>query len=139
VAVGSFFLGETYVLERSGLGSAITRSRTLGYAGFGEALAGTLVFITARCVAFGLGDVAGRSIIHDVFGFKSPITVFDEGSYSSALVFSILAIPVLSVGRFLLYIAVRTNLEGWDIQTNFTQIRIDSEARRAEALSGVTP
>jgi len=127
-ALATFFLGETFVLERSGLGSAMKRSRSFGFSGLSEAFAGLLLFATVRVAAFGLGDVGGRAIVHDVFGFRSPISVFEGGSYTAALLFSLAIVPVLAVTRFILYLAVRTTLEGWDIQTRFVAIASEHAA-----------
>ncbi len=127
-ALATFFLGETFVLERSGLVSAAKRSRALGFAGLSEAFAGLLVFVIVRVSAFCFGDVGGRAIAHDVFGFRAPISVFEGGPFTSALLFSLAIVPVLAVTRFVLYLAVRTTLEGWDIQTRFVAIAAEHAA-----------
>jgi hypothetical protein len=127
-ALATFFLGETFVLERSGLVSAAKRSRALGFAGLSEAFAGLLVFAIVRVSAFCFGDVGGRAIAHDVFGFRAPISVFEGGPFTSALLFSLAIVPVLAVTRFVLYLAVRTTLEGWDIQTRFVAIAAEHAA-----------
>ncbi len=124
----AFFLGEVMILERATMSVAIPRLQRLAAGATGDAVLGVMLLASLHVVATVLGDVAGRSIMQEIFSWKAPLPAWESGmgSFLSALGFW-LFLPYVAVARLLMYLNVRTRAEGWDVQTRFMAI-----ARRAK-------
>jgi hypothetical protein len=111
------FVEETSLLERVGPGRSLGRSQRLASLHPGAALAGTLgrVALTAWCalVAEGLG----QALLGTVLQLGSPFGSAFDGRVTPWVVLGVLAAqPVFAMYRLLLYVDVRTRVEGWDLQ-----------------------
>lgn len=124
----AFFLGEVLLLERASPSTAISRLQRLGAGASGDAMVGILLLTALHAAAAVLGDMAGRSIMAEIFAFTPPPAAWDAGmgSFFAALGFW-LFVPFAATARLLMYLNVRTRAEGWDVQTRFMAI-----ARRTE-------
>lgn len=111
------FVEETSLLERVGAGRSLQRSLRLASAHPGAALAGTLgrVVLTAWCMA--VAEAGGQALLGTVLQLGSPFGSALDGIVTPWLVLgAVAAQPMFAVYRLLLYVDVRTRVEGWDLQ-----------------------
>lgn len=129
--VGAIVLFQTEVmlLERAGLGAAMSRSHRLANSAFSEVLLAVAVLGLVPIISILLADVAGRSVIGEVLQFRPPQAVWVKGGSVLATLGLFLQVPYLATARFLLYLNVRTRAEGWDIQTRFAALSFDEPSR----------
>jgi len=129
----AFFLGEVMLLERATVSVAIPRLQRLSAGATGDAMLGVMVLGALHVLATVLGDVAGRSVLQEIFSWKAPPAAWDAGmgSFLAALGFW-LFLPYAAIARLLMYLNVRTRAEGWDVQTRFMALAQRAEEEGAE-------
>jgi hypothetical protein len=111
------FAAETTLLERSGVGAGIRRSATLVQDALGSVLIGGVVMIGLPVWAALVGEATGRAVVGFVLQLGEP---FGSLLYLECtpwvIIGVLLAQPLISLYRLLLYVNVRTIREGWDVQ-----------------------
>jgi hypothetical protein len=122
VIIMQYFALEVTLLERSSFFQSFKRSRALVSGGAIDAAGGLLVLTGLHALAFVLGDVGGRALITDLLMIRGPEALWTQGVTTLSLLGFWLAVPFVATTRFLLYVNVRTVMEGWDIQTQFMRI-----------------
>jgi hypothetical protein len=127
------FLGEVMLLERASIGQAFGRSQRVASSAMGDVLLGTCLFALLPAAAVLLFDIAGRTLIGELFQFRPPAPVWSVGGGALATLGVIAQAPYLATARFFLYLNIRTRAEGWDIQTRFAVVaaHANEEAGRA--------
>ena len=130
-----FFLGEVLLLERAGMGTALSRLQRLVTGASGEAMLGFLLLSLLHVGATLLGDVGGRTILTELLSWKAPAPAWDNGGSLLAALGFWLFLPYAAIARFFLYLNVRTRAEGWDVQTRFTSIARAAEAEETDGPS----
>lgn len=131
IGLSGFFGLESALLERAGFFAGLKRSRSLVSSGTGEAVGGGILLLLLHGASVILGDVAGRSILTDLLMVRAPEPLFSAGLGPLSLLGFWVVAPFIATTRFLLYINVRTVIEGWDIQTHFAK----AAARMEEELA----
>jgi hypothetical protein len=116
------FLSEVMLLERASASVAFGRSQRVASSALSEVLLGFLVLGLLPIASVLLADIAGRTMISELFQFRPPRPVWTEGGGVLATIGLFLQVPYLATARFFLYLNVRTRAEGWDIQTRFAAI-----------------
>jgi hypothetical protein len=127
IAATTLYLPEAIVLEKGSFGAAFARSSRLCGSSFAEAAAGALLRFAMPLFAVIIADVAGRSILADLFELPPPPSLFQSGMSALALAGFWLCVPFVATARFLLYINCRTRTEGWDVQTKFAALALRAE------------
>jgi len=111
------FIEETALLERVGAGRSLQRSMRLASAHPGAALAGTMgrLVLTGWCVV--VAEAGGQALLGTVLQLGAPFGSAWSGIVTPWVVLGALsAQPLFAMYRLLLYVDVRTRVEGWDLQ-----------------------
>jgi hypothetical protein len=122
VAAILLFAPEAALLERASPFTACGRSQRLAGRSTGEAIIAALLLMAARVAAAPLGDYVLRTTMTQLFDSSAPPSIWDEGVTVFSLIGFFLAVPIVALVRFFLYLNVRTRAEGWDVQTRFMAI-----------------
>jgi len=121
------FVEETALLERVGVGRTLRRSFRLASAHPGAALAGTLGRLAITVWFAVVGEAAGHAIVSTVLQLGAPFGSATAGMVTPYMVLGILlAQPVFAIYRLLLYVDVRTRVEGWDLQVRLRAAGLSS-------------
>lgn len=111
---------ETALLERVGVQQMLNRSSYLAWKHFGVAMAATLggYFLTAWA-AF-VGELGGQQLVGFVLQLGEPFGSLFGGLLLTpyVLIGMVLVQPIVATYRLLLYVDVRTRVEGWDLQVS---------------------
>ncbi len=121
------YLTETALLERVSLSRCLRRSMRLSGAhmGIAFAAAGSRFFFTAWFAL--LGELTGHAVVNWVLQLGEPFGSMWEGQVTPYLVAGILlAQPVHAVYRLLLYVDIRTRVEGWDLQVALRAVNLEA-------------
>ncbi len=123
---GLIFSTEAALLERVGPGRAARRSLRLAAGEPGAAVAATIAW-WAITLWFGLiGEWAGQGLVRDLLLLGQPFGAVLEGEATPWLVAGFLiAQPVHSWYRLLVYVDARTRAEGWDLQVALRAAALD--------------
>ncbi len=129
-----YFVGEVSAVERAGPIAAFGRASRVVSGRFGTAMATSMLLLGMHLVATILGDVAGRSAMTELLQIAPPPPLLEAGGSALAFVGFWGFLPLLVVGRFFVYLDLRTRLEGWDVQTRFAAIaqRAQQDERDAQ-------
>lgn len=127
------FLGEVMLLERASAGQAFGRSQRVAASAASEVLVGLLVLALVTVGGVLLADIAGRTMIEELFQFRPPQALWATGGSALATIGLFVQVPYLATARFFLYLNVRTRTEGWDIQTRFAAIAARADERHEAA------
>lgn len=129
------FLDEVKLLEGAPLASALGRTQRLASSSFGGAMLAYLLLLASRLAVVVLADVAGRTMIGELFQFRPPASLFATGGSVLGLLGLFAVAPFFATARFFAYLDVRTRTEGWDVQTRFAALaaRAAEETRVKEA------
>lgn len=122
MAAGLFFVPEVVVLEKGSGISALLRAQRVLSGQFGDAMVGFLLLLVLFVSAPFLGDAVGHAILEDLLEIQAPDGFTVTGGGALPLLGFWLFVPFLATARFLIYINLRTRVEGWDIQTRFAAI-----------------
>lgn len=120
-----FFLGEIALLERGP--GAFGRAQRLASQALGDVLIGLILLGLMPVIAVVLADVAGRGVLGELFQFQPPASIWQARGGVLAVLGLMLQVPFRATARFLLYLNVRTRVEGWDIQHRFVRIALGQE------------
>lgn len=115
--VPSLYLAETTMLERVPLERALRRSSRLASAHPGTAGAGALGWL-GLTLWFGIvGEYGMQGLLGMVLQLGAPFGSLLNGDITPGFLFGLLAAqPAVAIYRLLLYVDVRTRVEGWDLQ-----------------------
>jgi len=127
----TLFLYEAVLLEQSGAGTAIKRSRQFVRAVASRSWSAAFMLVAVWAAILFLSDQVLRFIVEDLLqtGYVAAGNLVSGGS--PYLAFGLLAtVPVLAVMRFLLYIDGRTRVDGWDVQVQFMALAVQHQRRQ---------
>jgi hypothetical protein len=123
-------LPEVIVLERTPVFTSLGRAQRITSGQLGDAFLTILMLVLLLAAGPILGDVAGRSILDDIFEVRPPEPLFTSGGGPLALAGFWVFVPTWATFRFFVYINLRTRIEGWDVQTRFAAIATRAEAEQ---------
>lgn len=111
------WLPETALLERVPVGVGLQRCWRLAGGHFGTALVGSLSGTVLTAWGVAVGESTGQAIVGFVLQLGEPFGSLWAGQLTPyALVGAVAVQPAIAVYRLVLYVDVRTRLEGWDLQ-----------------------
>jgi hypothetical protein len=122
MGAGLLFVPEVVVLEKGSGIPALLRAQRVLSGQFGDAMLGFLLLLMLFVAAPFLGDAVGHAILEDILEIQAPDAFTVTGGGALPLLGFWLFVPFLATARFLIYINLRTRVEGWDIQTRFAAI-----------------
>ena len=117
VQAALLYLPETALLERVSAQRGLRRSFRLAGGHMGISLVGSLARwgITVWCGI--VAESSGHAIVSTVLQLGSPFGSLMEGTVTPYLILGLLvAQPAFAIYRLLLYVDLRTRVEGWDLQ-----------------------
>jgi len=115
--VPTLYLAETTLLERVSLSRALRRSSRLASAHPGTAGAGALGWFGLTMWFGVVGEYGMQGLLGMVLQLGSPFGHLLSGDVTPGLLLGIVAAqPAVAIYRLLLYVDVRTRVEGWDLQ-----------------------
>jgi len=125
IAPAFLFLPEIVLLEGVPFSKATTRGWRLAMSHSGDAF-GAWLFLSIATLASALllGDVIGRQLLDSVLEISPPDSTFTSGGNYMAMLGFWIFVPFCATSRFLIYLNLRTKLEGWDIQARFLALTL---------------
>jgi len=115
--VPTLYLAETTMLERVPFQRALRRSSRLASAQPGTAGAGALGWLVLTLWFAAVGEFGMQGLLGMVLQLGSPFGSAMNGDITPGLLLGLVAAqPAVAVYRLLLYVDVRTRVEGWDLQ-----------------------
>lgn len=123
----TLFVGETMLLERSGMFTAFSRAQAVAAKSMSDVVLGILVFACIPVGAVLLADLGGRTLIGEILMFRPPQPIWNVGGSALGTIGLFLQVPFFATARFFLYLNSRTRTEGWDIQTRFAGLAARSD------------
>jgi hypothetical protein len=123
------YLPETALLERVGATRGLRRTMRLAGGYLGTAIIGV-------CARWGLplwlgltAEFAGQNVVGWVLQLGGPFGALTSGQVTPFLLAGVVAAqPIYAVFRLLLYVDVRTRMEGWDLQVGLRALGIEEAA-----------
>lgn len=116
----SAFVPECLLLERVPFARALQRSRVLCVGHVGAALVASVSRFWLTVWGALVAELGGQLIVANGLQLGTPFGSVLEGQVTPFVLFGILAMqPLHALYRLLLYIDVRTRVEGWDLQVAF--------------------
>ncbi|MCB9675140.1 MAG: hypothetical protein H6737_08480 [Alphaproteobacteria bacterium] len=125
------YVPETALLERVGVQRGLRRSLRLagGHVGIAMAGAGARVFLTVWMALVCEGF--GQAVLDTTLQLGQPFGSLWTGQITPFFLFGmLLAQPLHAIYRLLLYVDVRTRVEGWDLQVGLRAAGLARRARR---------
>jgi hypothetical protein len=117
VQMGLLYLPETALLERVDVSRGVRRSTRLAFQHVGISIVGALAWWVLTAWLAIVGEVTGQAIVSFVLQLGEPFGSLIGGYVTPWLLAGILvAQPLHAIYRLLLYVDVRTRVEGWDLQ-----------------------
>jgi hypothetical protein len=114
---GLLYLGEAALLERVGAARGLRRTLRLASGHAGIALVGALSWWVLTAWFAMVTESFGQTLTGSILQLGAPFGVAMEGKATPWLVGGLLlAQPFHAIYRLLLYVDVRTRVEGWDLQ-----------------------
>lgn len=111
------YVTETSLLERVGAARSFRRSARLAGSNPGIALAASAGWVGLTAWGALVAESGGQALVGFVLQLGQPFGSLFGGQITPYLLFGALAIqPVYAIYRLLLYVDVRTRVEGWDLQ-----------------------
>ena len=111
------WLPETALLERVSVRLGLERCWRLAGGHFGAALVGSMSGIVLTVWGAAVGESTGQAIVGFVMQLGEPFGSVWAGELTPyAVVGAACVQPLIAVYRLVLYVDVRTRLEGWDLQ-----------------------
>jgi len=115
--VPALYLAETTMLERVSVERALRRSSRLASAHPGAAGAGALGWVGLVAWFALVGELGMQALLGTVLQLGAPFGTALDGAVTPGLLLGVLAAqPAVAIYRLLLYVDVRTRVEGWDLQ-----------------------
>jgi len=113
------YTSEAALLERVGTGRGLRRTLRLAGGHPGAALVGAGAWYAFVAWFAVVAEVGGQQLVGFVLQLGHPFGQLVEGQVTPYLVLGLLlAQPAYAVVRLLLYVDVRTRVEGWDLQVS---------------------
>lgn len=124
---GLVYLPETLLLERVGFGRAVQRSARLASGQVGVAI----MAVAARwgLAVWGalVAELSGQLLVGFVLQLGTPFGQLMEGTLTPFVLAGILlSHPLYALFRLLLYVDVRTRMEGWDLQVGLRALGLSA-------------
>ena len=117
VEPGLAYMSETALLERVGMGRGLRRSVLLSTSQPGTAIVVALSWWLLSLWCAVVGESAGQAIVGAVLQLGQPFgSALDQQVTPYLIAGLLVAQPLHAIYRLLLYVDVRTRLEGWDLQ-----------------------
>lgn len=111
------YVFETGLLEREGRRATLARSSFLAWRNFSVALSATFGWVALTGWGALVGELTGQTLVGFVLQLGEPFGSAVAGEVTPYLLAGmLLAQPVVATWRLLLYIDIRTRVEGWDLQ-----------------------
>ena len=111
------YITETSLLERVGAARSFRRSARLAGSNPGIALAASAGWVALTMWGALVAESGGQALIGFVLQLGQPFGALSTGQITPYMIFGILAVqPIYAIYRLLLYVDVRTRVEGWDLQ-----------------------
>ena len=111
------YLPETALLERVPMRRGVSRSVRLAGGHAGTALTGAAAWWVLTAWGAGVGEATGQALVAFVFQLGEPFGSALRGDVTPWMLGGmLLAQPAHALFRLLLYVDVRTRVEGWDLQ-----------------------
>ncbi|MEO0600805.1 MAG: hypothetical protein AAF211_05175 [Myxococcota bacterium] len=108
---------ETALLERVDTQATVARSSFLAWRNFSVALAATLGWVLLTGWSGFVVELTGQTLVGFVLQLGEPFGTLYGGFVTPfLLVGMLLAQPLVATFRLLLYVDIRTRVEGWDLQ-----------------------
>lgn len=128
---GLVYLPEMALLERVDLGRGVQRSLRLAGGQVGVAVVGALSRWGLMVWGALVGELAGQLLVGFVLQLGAPFgSLFDGVATPYAFIGLLLCQPLVALFRLLLYVDVRTRMEGWDLQVGLRALGLAAgEAR----------
>jgi hypothetical protein len=115
--IPTLFVAETTLLERVEFSRSLRRSTRLASAHPGTAAVGALGYFGLVVWGGIVGEFGGAALLGTVLQLGSPFGTMLTGSVTPGLLLGVLAAqPLYAIYRLMLYVDVRTRVEGWDLQ-----------------------
>lgn len=131
VLAAMLYVPETTLLERMPLARALSRSMKLTGGSFGVALVGAFAWVALTAWGAAVGEGLGQVVVDSTLQFGKPFGAVMAGQVTPfALTGSLAVQPLYALYRLLLYVDVRTRVEGWDLQVAFRAASLHREGRR---------
>lgn len=111
------FVTEAALLERSPAGKAMGRSLRLAGFNPGIAIAASMGWAGLTVWGAAVGEATGQAVVGSILQLGAPFGTATDGIVTPYLLAGALVIqPVYAVYRLLLFVDVRTRVDGWDLQ-----------------------
>ena len=115
--VAVFFLPETLLLERVGVARGVRRSLVLATEQLGPVLVGVMMVVGLLGWGMAVAEATGQAMMGTVLQLGAPFGSVLEGDVTPWVILGLVLVqPLVALFRLLLYVDVRTRLEGWDLQ-----------------------
>lgn len=122
------FVPESVLLERVSVGRSLTRSRALAAGHVGNAAIAALSAAWLTFWGAAVAEMGGQLIVAQGLQLGEPFGSAWNGEVTPYLLFGVIAAqPLHALYRLLLYIDVRTRVEGWDLQVAFRSAAIERD------------
>jgi hypothetical protein len=117
VQMGLLYITETALLERVGLQRGVRRSARLAFGHTGVSIVGMFAWWWLTVWGAFVGEATGQTVVSFVLQLGTPLGSLSNGEITPWFVGGILlAQPLHAAYRLMLYVDVRTRVEGWDLQ-----------------------
>lgn len=122
------FVPESVLLERVSVGRSLTRARALATGHFGHAAITSLSSVWLTVWGGAVAELGGQLIVSQGLQLGTPFGSATDFQVTPFLLFGLMAAqPLHALYRLLLYIDVRTRVEGWDLQVAFRSAAIERD------------
>lgn len=122
----TLYMTEAALLERVPLSRGANRSLRLAGASAGQTAAGILVRWATLVWFTAASEACGQAIVGFVLQLGAPFGTAMDGTITPFVLFGLLiAQPAWAIYRLLLYVDVRTRIEGWDLQVALRAAGLD--------------
>ncbi|MFK7927806.1 MAG: hypothetical protein AB8H79_06440 [Myxococcota bacterium] len=120
------YLPETAILERVSLSRGTSRSSRLAAGQLGVATVAAIAPWALMLWGGLVGELSGQLLVGFVLQLGQPLGALEFGDMTPFLLAGILlSHPIYAIFRLLLYVDVRTRMEGWDLQVGLRALGIE--------------
>ena len=120
------YLTETALLERVPLARGLRRSSRLAGGQLGVAVLGVVAAWALTAWGALLGELTGQAVVGFVLQLGQPFGAL-EGALLTPYLGALAVQPLIAVYRLMLYVDVRTRMEGWDLQVGLRALGLEPE------------
>jgi len=123
------YLPETAILERVPVNRGVSRSSRLAAGQVGVAIVAAIAPWVLMAWGGLVGELSGQLLVGFVLQLGQPFGALAAGDVTPFLLVGVLlSHPVYAIFRLLLYVDVRTRMEGWDLQVGLRALGIGGSA-----------